>query len=45
VAQNAPSIILLRSPFVRLLDTAERVIPVLTPELLVDASPAMRRFQ
>jgi nitrous oxidase accessory protein len=45
VAQNAPSIILLRSPFVRLLDTAERVIPALTPELLVDDSPSMRRIK
>jgi nitrous oxidase accessory protein len=45
VAQNAPSIILLRSPFVRLLDTAERVIPALTPELLADASPAMQRIR
>lgn len=45
VAQNAPSIILLRSPFVRLLDAAERVIPALTPEMLADASPAMRRIR
>jgi len=45
VAQNAPSIILLRSPFVRLLDAAERVVPALTPELLADASPSMRRIR
>ncbi|HYN80016.1 MAG TPA: nitrous oxide reductase family maturation protein NosD [Gemmatimonadaceae bacterium] len=45
VAHNSPTIILLRSPFVRLLDTAERIIPALTPELLADASPAMRRFR
>lgn len=45
VAQNSPTIILLRSPFVRLLDTAERIIPALTPELLADASPAMRRIR
>jgi nitrous oxidase accessory protein len=45
VAQNSPAIILLRSPFVRLLDTAERVIPAFTPELLADASPAMRRIR
>jgi nitrous oxidase accessory protein len=45
VAQNAPAIILLRSPFVRLLDTAERVIPALTPEMLADASPAMVRIK
>ena len=45
VAQNSPTIILLRSPFVRLLDTAERIIPALTPELVADASPAMRRIR
>jgi nitrous oxidase accessory protein len=45
VAQNSPTIILLRSPFVRLLDAAERMIPALTPELLADASPAMRRIR
>ena len=44
VAQNEPSLILLRSLFVGLLDTAERVLPALTPETLADASPAMRRL-
>jgi nitrous oxidase accessory protein len=44
VANNPPAIVLLRSPFVRLLDTAERVIPALTPESVVDASPSMRRL-
>jgi nitrous oxidase accessory protein len=43
VAGNEPSLILLRSLFVRLLDAAERVLPALTPETLVDATPAMRR--
>jgi nitrous oxidase accessory protein len=42
VAQNQPVIITLRSPFVRLLDLAERVLPSITPETLVDASPVMR---
>lgn len=42
VANNAPSIILLRSPFVRLLDAAERVVPSLTPESVLDAAPSMR---
>jgi nitrous oxidase accessory protein len=43
VAQNEPVLIALRSPFVTLLDLAERVLPSLTPETLVDASPSMRR--
>ncbi len=42
VEQNDPAIILLRSPFVDLLDVAERVFPVLTPEALADARPRMR---
>ena len=45
VAQNAPSIILLRSNFVRLLDSAEGIIPALTPEALADTRPAMRRIR
>lgn len=45
VAQNPPAIILMRSPFVRLLDAAERAIPALTPETLEDGTPAMRRLQ
>ena len=42
VEQNEPALILLRSNFVALLDAAERVIPALTPEMLVDKQPAMR---
>jgi len=45
VAQNEPVLIALRSPFVTLLDVAERVLPSLTPETLADASPAMRRLR
>ena len=45
VEQNEPSLIMLRSAFVGLLDTAERVVPALTPETLVDARPAMRRLR
>ena len=41
VEQNAPALLLLRSPFVDLLDTAERLLPILTPETLVDAHPLM----
>lgn len=42
VERNEPALILLRSNFVALLDAAERVIPALTPETLVDRHPAMR---
>jgi nitrous oxidase accessory protein len=42
VASYPPSVILMRSTFVDLLDTAERTLPILTPETLVDASPLMR---
>jgi nitrous oxidase accessory protein len=45
VARNEPVLITLRSPFVTLLDLAERVIPSITPEMLVDVSPAMRRLR
>ncbi len=44
VEQNEPSLILLRSPFVELLDLAERLFPVLTPETLRDSAPAMAPF-
>jgi len=42
VQQNQPALILLRSPFVALLDAAERVAPVLTPMMLQDRRPRMR---
>jgi len=42
VQQNEPALILLRSFFIDLLDVAERVMPVLTPETLVDRRPLMR---
>ena len=44
VEQNEPAVLLLRSLFVTLLDAAERVLPSITPETLVDAHPAMHRF-
>jgi nitrous oxidase accessory protein len=44
VEQNEPSLILLRSVFVGLLDAAERVVPALTPEALADGHPRMRRI-
>ena len=43
VARHEPAMILLRSSFVDLLDLAERVMPVLTPATLADASPLMER--
>jgi nitrous oxidase accessory protein len=42
VEQSEPTLILLRSFFLGLLDLAERVVPVITPERLVDARPLMR---
>lgn len=43
VEQSPPTVILLRSLLVDLLDLAERVIPTLTPETLVDQRPLMKR--
>jgi nitrous oxidase accessory protein len=42
VERTEPGLVLLRSPFVELLDLAERAFPVLTPETLVDERPLMR---
>jgi nitrous oxidase accessory protein len=42
VANHEPSMALLRSFFVDLLDAAERVLPALTPATIADAAPAMR---
>lgn len=42
VAQNQPALVLQRSLLVGLLDLAEDVLPMLTPDNLVDASPALR---
>ena len=41
---NEPTLILLRSPFVALIDAAERALPTLTPAPLVDRAPSMRRI-
>jgi nitrous oxidase accessory protein len=41
--QNPPTLILLRSFLIDLLDVAERIFPALTPETLVDTHPMMRR--
>lgn len=45
VEREEPALILLRSFLVDLLDTLERVLPVLTPENLVDEQPRMRRVE
>lgn len=42
VERNPPSMILLRSAFAGLLESAERVLPALTPATLVDEQPSMR---
>ena len=41
IANHPASIVLLRSAFVDLLDAAERTLPVLTPDTLVDRAPLM----
>lgn len=43
VEHHPPALILMRSAFADLLDGAERVLPALTPDALVDSTPAMRR--
>ncbi len=43
VERNGPTMALLRSPLVAILDHAERVVPSLTPATLQDAAPLMRR--
>ena len=42
VAQNEPALVLQRSPLIALLDIAEQVIPLLTPENLADPRPAVQ---
>ena len=43
VERNEPTLVLLRSPIVGVLDVAERLLPSLTPEMLADPTPRMRR--
>lgn len=45
VEQNEPALTLTRSFFVDMLNTAESILPVLTPKTLTDNSPVMRRIQ
>lgn len=42
VEEHPAALLLLRSPLVSILDAAERVMPVLTPDALVDKHPLMR---
>jgi nitrous oxidase accessory protein len=42
VEQNPTALILLRGLFVDLLDVAEKIIPSLTPETLIDKNPVMK---
>jgi len=44
IEKNRPTLILLRSLFVDILDAAEKIFPILTPETLIDQSPAMKKF-
>ena len=44
IEQNPNAMILLRSFMVSLLDRAEKAVPSLTPDLLVDESPSMKRI-
>jgi nitrous oxidase accessory protein len=41
VEKNHPTLLLLRSFFVELINTAEKIFPVLTPETLIDKYPEM----
>ena len=45
IEQNPTAVILMRSFMVSLLDKAEKAIPSLTPENLVDNTPAMKPFK
>jgi len=45
VEQNEPSLLLIRSLFVDMINIAESIIPVLTPETLVDESPSMWKIK
>ena len=44
VAQNEPALVLHRSPLIMLLDLAEQVLPLLTPENLADGRPSLTRL-
>jgi nitrous oxidase accessory protein len=45
VAQQPATLVLLRSIFIDILDLAEQMVPVLTPETLIDSAPSMREIK
>jgi nitrous oxidase accessory protein len=45
ISRSPTSIVLLRSLFIDVLNYAEKVAPVLTPETLADDKPAIKRFK
>lgn len=42
IERNPVAMVLLRSLFIELLDAAEKVFPVLSPQMLTDSSPSMK---
>jgi nitrous oxidase accessory protein len=42
IERNPVAMVLLRSLFIELLDAAEKVFPVLSPQMLADSSPSMK---
>jgi len=45
VEEQQPALVLMHSLLVSMLDVAERVIPSMTPEALVDIAPSMKPFE
>ncbi len=43
IAQHPESLILLRSFFIEMMSVVERIMPVLTPQRLIDSQPLMKR--
>lgn len=44
IERNRPSLILIRSLFVDILNIAENIFPTLTPQTLTDSKPSMKRY-
>ena len=45
VEEQQPALVLMHSLLVNMLDVAERVIPSMTPEALMDVAPSMKPFE
>lgn len=45
IEKHPETLMLMRSMLIEILDTAERIMPILTPEELVDKKPQMERIQ